>query len=305
MLLAINAERIDNIWDTYWAKFLHSLPNLVISVIVVSIAIFLSSQVCRFVGKKLKATAKDPILVPFIVRIIRYALILTGIMFAMEILGFNNIAGSLIAGAGISAFVIGFALKDIGENFLAGIMLALNRPFHIGDTIKIDDYTGDVMELGIRTTKIRTFDGNDVYVPNSMLITNTLTNITASGPTRSNFLISIDYYDDIDKAFEVIVNSIKDVEGLLKNKPPFVNVDQFTTYGVNLKVYYWYNSLEYEKSSFYLQSLIMTKVKNALMQNGFYIPGDVSEMKLYRSEKAINLSVNQVPPKDMDDKAPR
>lgn len=305
MLLFISARKLDDVWDSYWDKFVHMLPSLIASTLVLLLSIFLASQVCRLVGNRLKASARDPLLVPFIVRIIRYALILTGIMFAMEICGFNNIAGSLIAGAGISAFVIGFALKDIGENFLAGIMLAFNRPFHVGDTIKIDNHTGDVVELSIRTTHIRTFDGNDVYIPNSLLITNTLVNITATGLSRNDFQITIDYYDDIDKAFEVIVNSIKDIEGVLKEKPPFVNVDAFTPHGVNLRVYFWYNSLEYEKSSFYLQSLIMKTVKNALMDNGFYIPAQVSEMKLYRSEKAISLSVNNVPPKDKEDKAPR
>src|SRR5207253_2262051 len=150
--------------------------------------------------RQLERRARDPLLIPFITKSARWVLTLGGLMFALQIMGFDNLAGSIIAGAGISAFVIGFALKDIGENFLAGVILAFNRPFHIGDVVNIDSRTGEVQALNLRTTHIRTFDGNDVFIPNSMLIKNTLTNITATGFSRVDFTIGIDYYDNIDRA---------------------------------------------------------------------------------------------------------
>ncbi|RYD81917.1 MAG: mechanosensitive ion channel family protein [Sphingobacteriales bacterium] len=281
-LINISVNEIQRSFEHYWQHLLDILPKVILAIIVVVVGVFIATQVSRIVSNKLSSKSKDPLLIPLITRVTKWVLVLGGIMFAMQVLGLNNIAASIIAGAGISAFVIGFALKDIGENFLAGVILAFNRPFHIGDTISIDDHTGDVKALSIRTTHIRTFDGNDVYIPNSYLIKNTLINITSTGLTRVNFSIGIDYYDDIDKAFDVIIAAIKSIEGVLEEKPPFANVDSFETNCIKLKVYFWYNSITYKPGIFHLQSHVMKATVEALLNNGFDIPGNIHEHKLYR-----------------------
>ena len=94
---------------------------------------------------------------------------------------------------GLSAFLVGFAFKDIAENSLAGVMLAFNRPFNVNDSIQVKDHMGRVMELNLRTTRIKTYDGKDIYVPNSVLLKESVTNFTRDGFIRQDFLIGIDY----------------------------------------------------------------------------------------------------------------
>jgi small-conductance mechanosensitive channel len=84
------------------------------------------------------------------------------------------------------------------------------------------------MIINLRNTQIRTFEGNDVYVHNSKMINNTLVNVTATGLTRRDFTIGIDYRDDIGKAIEMIAHDIQQIKGVLTNPGPFVNVDNFT-----------------------------------------------------------------------------
>ena len=81
----------------------------------------------------------------------------------MQTMGLNGVAKGLLAGAGLSAFIFGFAFKDIAENFLGGLILAFNRPFSLNDTIQIRDFTGHVKALNFRTTHIKTFDEKDVF----------------------------------------------------------------------------------------------------------------------------------------------
>ena len=106
----------------------------------------------------------------------------------------------------LTAIVIGFAFKDIGENFLAGVMMAFNRPFRIGDTIKSGDVEGKIVELSLRDTHIKTFDGKDVYVPNGQILKNPVYNYTIDGFLRHQFSIGIDYNSDIKKARDLIMN---------------------------------------------------------------------------------------------------
>ncbi|HET8830308.1 MAG TPA: mechanosensitive ion channel domain-containing protein, partial [Pelobium sp.] len=86
------------------------------------------------------------------------------IMLALYAGGLGAIAGGILAAAGASAVVLGFAFKDIGENFIAGFILAFSRPFNVNDTVMISDVFGKVKALELRYTKIKTFDGKDVYI---------------------------------------------------------------------------------------------------------------------------------------------
>ena len=111
---------------------------------------------------------------------------------ALNVLGFSGIVGSLVGAAGVSAFIVGFAFKDIAENFLAGVILAFNRPFHIDDTVQIKDLVGHVVALNLRTTLMRTFDGKHIFLPNSMVLKEPLINYTRDGDLRMDFLLTVE-----------------------------------------------------------------------------------------------------------------
>jgi small-conductance mechanosensitive channel len=102
-------------------------------------------------------------------------------MVVFRFVGLTGVVSGLLAGAGISAFIIGFALKDIGENFLAGILLAFKRPFRVGDLVDIGGIRGTVLILNLRDTQIKTPDGKDVFIPNANIIKNPLVNFTIDG----------------------------------------------------------------------------------------------------------------------------
>jgi small-conductance mechanosensitive channel len=272
----------------YWDRVASAMPRIILGLIVMLLCILLANILYRVVKKALSIRAHDRLTVPFISRVAKWFFIAGAIMFTFNLMGFTGVASGLLAGAGISAFIVGFALKDIGENFLAGFILVFNRNFHIGDVIKIDSYTGKVVSINLRYTQLQTFEGNDVFVPNSIIINDTLVNVTANGLTRRDFTIGIDYGDYLGNAYQTILENIQHIEGVIKDPGPYVTVDCFTNNNVQLRIYFWYNSIEYEKSITFLESEVKRMVKESLVNAGFQVPAasGVKKIQLMESKKA-------------------
>ncbi|CAN5852480.1 hypothetical protein BH24BAC1_BH24BAC1_30790 [soil metagenome] len=275
----------------YWERFLFLLPNILVALLIFFIALWLASKVKQLVGGRLKNKAHDVILAEYLAVIAKWAVVIIGLLLVLQTLGLSGIAGGLLAGAGLSAFVIGFALKDIMENFLAGLILAFNRPFDIGETIEVEDLMGKVMALNLRTTHIRTFDSRDVYIPNSTMLTSPLTNYTQNGLIRQDFIVGIDYNDDVQAAIDLIEKTALGVEGVLQKDPPYATVDELDVSTVNLKVFFWAETDDYRKGVVLLKGRMMQQVSKALLENGFGLPANIQELKLYDYQKNIPVQV--------------
>lgn len=287
---------LDKLWKSlndYWEGFLLSLPKIVLAICILGIIVFFAVRISRFLKGRLGAKAHDQLFAVFISNLIRYVLIIVGFMVAFQILGLSGIAGGLLAGAGVSALVLGFAFKDIGENFIGGIILAFNRPFSLNDTIKISDFMGRVMALNFRTTHIKTFDEKDVFIPNSTIIKEVLTNLTRDGILRLEFVVGIAYEDNIGQAVKLIVDTVQKGKDLLHDPIPFAVVDEFAASTVNIRVFFWTSTDDYRRGVLVTKSDVMAAVKETLLANGFSLPAEIRELKLYDKVDTIPLEVTQ------------
>lgn len=275
----------------YWERFLFLLPNLFFALIILVIAFLLASKIRKLLSNKFSGKAHDQITAQYIATVVKWAIIIVGILLACQALGLSGIAGGLLAGAGVSAIVIGFAFKDIAQNFLAGLILAFNRPFNVNDTVQINEVIGKIAGLDLRTTHILTFDSKDVYIPNGIIITSPITNYTRNGLIRIDFIVGIDYNDDIQKATNLIEETALQVEGVFQKDPPYVVVDELATNTVNLKVFFWTETDDYKKGVLLLKGKIMMEIKKVLLANGFGLPANIQELKLYDHEKHLSVEV--------------
>jgi len=122
----------------------------------------------------------------------------------------------LLAGLGVGALVIGFALKDFIENWVSGLLIISGKTYKIGDIIQVGDMKGVVTEISLRTTKLKTYDRNEIIIPNSSLLKDRIVNLTGGGKeTVSSIVFSIDYTFDVEKAKKLI-------ESVLQNHPRVV-----------------------------------------------------------------------------------
>lgn len=245
-------------------------PRLIIAIVLLVIFWFLGYYVKKLANKRLEKNMSDSLLANFLAGLVRGIILLMGILFVLRFWGFTGVVTSVLTGAGISAFIIGFALKDIGENFLAGILLAFKRPFKIGDVIEVSGVKGRVIQLNLRDTQIKTEDGKDVYMPNGSMVKNPLINFTIDGFIRNQFDIGLDHGSDYNAAILLMEEKIQNVKGILKgNRAPVIVVKEIANNAVIITVFFWVNTFTRVPPFNKVKSRAMIVVIKALEEAGF------------------------------------
>lgn len=178
-----------------------------------------------------------------------------GTIVALGVLGLDF--ATLLGTLGLTSVAIGFSLKDVLSNYISGVILLAARPFRISDQIVIGDYEGTVVQIQLRATTMRTYDGRLVYIPNQEVFQRSITNNTASPVRLSEVMVGVDYDADLHKAQQVIMTAILQVAGLEPDPPPLVLVHELAASTVNLKVRFWVNS---RQQSFLQVTSAVTKV---------------------------------------------
>ena len=197
--------------------------------------------------------------------------ILTGALVASVIAIPGFTVGQLFSILGVGSVAIGFAFRDILQNFLAGILLLLNQPFRIGDQIVAKDLEGTVEDIQTRATFIRTYDGRRVVVPNSDLFTNLVTVNTAFETRRLEHVIGISYDDDIETAIAVLEGVMRHAPSVMDAPEPDAFVIDFNDSSIDIQMFWWISS-PYQKDVIYSRGEVLRQAKRALDEAGITIP---------------------------------
>ncbi|MDO7172318.1 mechanosensitive ion channel family protein [Mariniflexile sp. AS56] len=247
-----------------WVNLVTRLPNILLSILVFIIGMFIIKMINKYAKKIVVSKSNDPLIADFILSVI--SLVLTVILFVISlgILGFDDVTNKILAGAGLTTFIIGFALKDIGENFIAGILMAFQRPFRIGDLIEIDGVKGRVIEMRLRSTTLKTIDGIDAYIPNGSILKNNLKNYTIDELMRDSFIIKITYNDAVEEVLETIKSALYKNKYVLKSPPPIVVVDDIENEKVHITIHYWYRTDETKAPGMTLKSDLQLAIHSVL-----------------------------------------
>ena len=213
---------------------------------------------------------------------------LTAIILALDILGVNIMP--FIAGAGVAGIAIGFAAKDTLSNLIAGVLLIIDRPFEVGDRIEIwsapagSATWGDVIDIGLRATKIRTTDNIVIIIPNNEIMTRDIVNYTIiTSKIRVRINIGIAYDADMKKAKEVIKRVADSAGWIAKVPPPRVVVRKFGESSVDLQLRVWIDDARKRMDTI---SYITDKVKDEFDKEGVEIPYPKRDITItYKEEK--------------------
>jgi len=284
-------EHFMKVMQKYLQDFWMLLPKMAVAIIILIVTFMIARGLKNVVQKRAEKRLDDPLLAKFFATLSKWIVIILGIAIAMHVVALGGIARGIFATAGLSGIVLGFAFRDIGENFLAGVLLAFNRPFSIGDSVEINDIKGIIKTLDLRNTHIRSFDGKDIYVPNAMIVKSPLLNSTRDGLLRFDFAVGVDYSNDIHRARELILKTLTGKPGVLKDPGPLVMVEELADNRVNLRVYYWVNIFEYKESTVELKNDIMNQTKEELLNSGFKFTADIVELKIHQKEQPIPLTM--------------
>jgi small-conductance mechanosensitive channel len=264
--------------STAWAKVqamidgaIVMLPNLVLAVVVFFI-FYLAARGFKSLVRRLTRRHRQARSLGLVLgRLSQGIIILIGLFIALSIVIPSFKAGDLIQLLGISGVAIGFAFRDILQNFLAGILILLTEPFKIDDQIIFKEFEGTVENIQTRATTIRTYDGRRIVIPNSDLFTNSVTVNTAFEHRRLEYDVGIGYGDDIDRAKELILDAIASVDKVLKNPPPEALVMELADSTVNIRARWWVTPPR-RAEALDSRDKVLSAIKKKLTANGIDLP---------------------------------
>lgn len=188
--------------------------------------------------------------------------------------------GQLVSILGLSSVAIGFAFRDILQNFLAGILLLLSEPFRIGDQIVVNGFEGTVEEIQTRATFMRTYDGRRVVIPNSNLFTNSVTVNTANQKRRLEYDVGVGYGDDIARAKDIMLETMRGTPEVLAEPPPEALVVRLADSSVNIRIRWWVQPPR-QLDVFISQDAVLQRVVGALRAAGVDLPFPTQHVLLH------------------------
>jgi small conductance mechanosensitive channel len=275
----LDPEEIEPAVDTLvelYRQLLASLPLVVIALVLAVVGVIVATVVARAVQRALGRTQADRMAVGLVGRLVRIALILATLLLALAVAGVE--VGPALAGLGLAGLAVALALQGILENFIAGVILLVRKPFRAGDQILTNDLEGTVEDIDLRVTRLISYDGELVLVPNISVFQNPVVNFTRRGRRRSSVIVGVDYRDDHDAAREVIRSALEGVEGVLSEPPPEVWLQELGDSSVDFEVVYW--SEPYKLQVRRTQDRVLAAVKRGIEDAGMTIPWPIRTLAL-------------------------
>ncbi len=274
---------IDKIMDSFWER----VPYICIALVVFIIFWLLTKLFKLFIRKTLEnRTYTRQNLVLVLNRVGSTFIIFFGFLIALVIAIPGFTPSQLIGALGIGSVAIGFAFKDIFQNLLSGILILLSEPFRIGDDIVVNGLEGNVEDIQIRATFLRSPDGRRIVIPNATVYTSAVIVNSAYQRRRCEFVVGIGYEDDMQKAKKIILDILNNNMTVLSQPAFSVNVTALADFSINLTVRWWVNTTETSTSASIseIQELVVT----AFDEKGISIPYPVQEVKVYRGDQSDN-----------------
>lgn len=270
---------------------IQQLPILAIAILIVVIFWIIGSWLSR---RKtwLKWLGLNELSASLVQRFLKLVAIGLGVFIALEILDATALAGAVIGVAGVVGIALGFAFRNIVENYLAGILLSVRNPFSTGDAVEIEGVTGKVIRLTSRDTVLMTFDGNHLRIPNSKIITSSLTNFSRNPLRRFDFAIGVAVELNLMEVRKLGLSTLQSLSSILEDPKPMIIIEELGDSTVNMRFFAWID----QRESDYLKSKseAIRLVKDAFDDAGIEMPEPIYRVHL---RNAGSLALSNVPEK--------
>ncbi len=252
-------------------SFIGLIPNIAVTLLLL-IIFFVLARLGSKLFRKLFSKASNNKAIEQLFSTVIYAAILSiGLFIMLGVLGLNKALTSILAGIGVIGLALGLAFQDIAANFLSGIILAFRRPFKAGDILETKDIMGKVTKTNLRDTVIETFQGQEVYIPNKDFLQNAFYNFSVLERRRVDLAVGVSYAEDLEKVEDVVLSSIKNLEGVIDKDKIVFDYSEFDSSSINFNIRFW---IEYPDQPGYLtmRSKAIKAIKKAFDEQDITIP---------------------------------
>lgn len=201
-------------------------------------------------------------------RVAAFVLLALALVYALNQVGVS--IGPLLGLLGLAGLALALALQDVLANFIAGVMISLKRPFRVGDEIGTADHEGIVEDVSLRVVTLRTFDGVEVFIPNSTVWDEPLRNFTSLGGRRTELAVGVGYDTDLDEAQRILTEAMKAIDGVRDEPGPAAFVHEFGDSSINFAVRFWHDPHVAEEWA--VRDELARRIKRDLDRAGIEIP---------------------------------
>jgi small conductance mechanosensitive channel len=244
------------------------LPLIAIAVLVLVLGLIAVRFTVRWTEAGLRRARADVAVQRLVANVLRVLLVILVLLFALSLVGVE--VGAVLAALGLAGLALAFALQNILENFVAGILILIRKPFRPGDQIESNSFAGTVEDIDLRVTRLRDFDDEIVLIPNATVFTEPIVNLTRMGRRRTRVIVGIDYRDDHDRGREVLAAAVQQVEGVLVHPEPEVLCLELGDSSVDFEVSYW--TAPQMREVRFVRDRVLRACKSALEAEGMTIP---------------------------------
>lgn len=216
----------------------NALPRILVGLSVAA-ALWLLGRAAGTLVRRRYLKRDRPSLAYVMSRVVSLLGITIGLLAAVTVIFPTVKPVDVLGSLGIFSIAIGFAFRDILENLLAGLLLLFRAPFRTGDEIEVADIRGTVVEINLRETVLRTYDGRQVLVPNATVYKNTIVVQTGYGSVRTEVVVGVAYETDLDRARSLAQEVLEGVPDVLAEPAPRVLVDELGVSTVDVRLLFW------------------------------------------------------------------
>lgn len=266
-------------------------PLLLVALVIVIAAIWLGGILSRRLHILTRLSERNPYIDGLLRGIVKGLVILAGLLVALDLLGATPLIGALLGSAGVIGLVLGFAFKDIAENYVAGVLLSLRQPFSPGDTVRVDGHEGKVVALTSRATVLMTIEGNHLMLPNALVFKSVLLNFTRNPKRRFEFELDLSPSASLHGAMDAGIAALETLDAVLEDPAPAALIMAMPPSGARLQYTGWIDQTQNDLPK--TRSEALRRVMKALQITANAAGEPVQRIRIERSEDHTPLPVDE------------
>ena len=261
---------MQNYLDQVIAWFLAGTPKLFSALVIFVLSLYLARLLSNFLKRVLQKRSAPAGVVQLLGQLTLWSIIVAGTISALQ--QFFAVT-AFLTGLGILGFTVGFALQDIMKNFASGVILLLQQPFHVGETIGVKGFDGTVLAIDLRATEMRAADGRVVILPNADVLSNPIVNYSRANERRVDFTLNLSHTCEPGDVRKIILEAIEEVKGVVREPEPVIVFNSLTDSALELNVSFWVDVTK--NDPLHAKDTMLLKVKSIFNEKGIEIPHPV------------------------------
>jgi small conductance mechanosensitive channel len=261
---------MENFWPDLIEKFMAGIPNVLTALAIFIVSLYLARILSNLVRRVLHRRKAPAGVVHLLAELVLWSIVAAGTITALQ--RFFDVT-AFLAGLGIIGFTIGFAMQDIMKNFVAGVILLLQPPFHVGDMIGVKGFDGTVLTIDLRATEMRAADGRVVILPNADVLANPIINYSRANKRRVDLTINLSHTTEPNFVRQIVLQAIESVPGFVREPEPLIVFNSLTDHALEMNVNFWVDLAKTDP--LHAKDTALVKVKSMFNEQGIEIPHPV------------------------------